>query len=227
MNVAFARFVVAAICCCTLVSTTRGDDQEVNELSVEETVGAAFVPPSTEGGGYLWNLYARASPHAKEPLYQILNDSSQVEYHPAVLHMLGFIGDSEDAKRLEELLTTRYAGVLDGNERSTAIAVLDSLGLMYGQNVEKAGEILNRMLNPGYWRKVNFRWRSGDIDAPPGFVYESLAHVLTGYALSQREDLNEKTANVLAHIDDAEIKRYMQWRIDPKRVEIFLYDASA
>lgn len=75
--------------------------ERADALTIEETIGTVFWQQME---GRPWNLYARANPEARQPIYRVLKNASLKAYYPAVWHILGYIGDDATVQLLEERL---------------------------------------------------------------------------------------------------------------------------
>lgn len=214
----YLYFIIGA--CIIKVFGEEQADIKRGLLTPQQTVGAVYMPLGPETGPH-WNLYKRSNPEAEDALYRILEKDNLNELHPATIRILGFIGDKDDADYLEALILNKYKGFLTPYMNESARAIFESLGIMKGRGVDNAERILNRMMNPDYWRGAEFRWFTDDIKAKPGFVYESISRALHGYAMSRPNDLDVKVGGVLNEINNAELKKYMEWRIDPDRLMKF------
>ena len=184
-------------------------------LTVEQTLGAVFIRYEE---GAPWNLFANANRDAKPALYRILANPGSAEHHPNAWRILGYIGDTADAEKMEQAVLERYSGVLTAREAGAVQAIFAGLGLMCRRDVQQAGDIIDRMCDVDYWRNVEFRWRPERSGVAPGFEYECISNVLNGYRLSRKADLKDKVASVVSKIGDPERRRYMEWRIDPARL---------
>jgi len=201
--------------------------KKVAVLSVNETLGAVYLRPGTEEGPK-YALYRRANPKARPTLYKIIEGTksedkqkrrSSSDYRSAAFRVLGYIGTKKDAKKLETILNKEYEGVLTEADSEEVRSIFEALGIMYGRDIQKAGDILEKMLSPKYWDAADFRWRSEEIDASPPFAYESIAWAMRGYSLSGKNDLKAKVRSILNGIPNDELRKYMEWRINADRLE--------
>lgn len=209
------RYLLLGAAFCGLVAN-RGWTQAMtatnHPLSVEETLGAVFL------GEPAFNVYRLANKEAKPTLYEWLNNRNAEECHPAILWILGFIGDETDVKRVEQVLTTRFSGELTKTEQATIQAAFGSLGIMARREVNGAAESLGDMLRPSFWGKSTFRWPAVERAGKTTHNYETVAWAFLGYALSGKPDLETRVAAILADISEPEAKKYMEHRINPLRM---------
>jgi hypothetical protein len=165
-------------------------------LSVQQTVRAAYFGIGCGNDEKTpYPVWSRANPEAKAALYAILQDKSQEQYFHNAVRMIGYMGDAEDVGRLDEILA-RYAGVgLAGYEKITVSTIFQALGVMQRRGVAVAQQKLEQMLRREYWTGRKLRWHPDTIAGTTGVPTnddETLCHVFTGYACSDRVDLAAK-----------------------------------
>src|SRR5438128_2398130 len=89
---------VAVLCVClkcTSVSSSEATMHSKDQLSVKETLGAAFLAQE----GTPLPIFRAAHPDARKGLYKILEQRSLAIHHPNCIAMLGFCGTEEDVPR--------------------------------------------------------------------------------------------------------------------------------
>lgn len=208
--------VVTGVCAFLHMGTLLSgcDQKEVAPLSIQETLGAVFI--RGHEGPAAWNVYRLANKDAKAAVWKVLRNKRLVQYHYQALFILGYIGDNNDAAELEKLIRSRFQDVLPAEEQPVLAASFTSLGLMSRRNVKKADDILEKMMDVDYWKPRRFWWRAKTavLELPP--EYETLVHVVRGYATSEEADLDEKIAGILKDINDPMIRQEMEFRISPK-----------
>lgn len=226
MNKAIINKIILLVAICFFasfyVNGAENPSVNSNRLSVQETIGAAFIRP--EDGGLPWNLYSRANPDAKAQLYEILSNPNLKEHHPGVWKILGYIGDTSDVKRIERSLENDYSGILTEQEKTIVRAYFDALGLMSGRDIKEAQALVEKLMKVAYWETAKFRWFPNEVKAKPGFEYEMISLVLKGYSLSGREDMAGMALDIVKSINDPGLREYMQGRVDPTRLA---YEAKA
>jgi len=187
------------------------ESQTRHGLTIDETLGSVFLRP-IEGG--IRHLFKNSNPLAKGQLYEILSEPEHSEYHASLVCILGYIGDGDDAKRLEGIVRSRYSGVLSKPEKNTICVLFVSLGVMARRDVAEAKQVLDRMMTLSYWADVKFRYYPPKHTARPPFEYESVARVTRGFAIAETGELRARIEKILDSIADPERKKYMEYRLD-------------
>jgi len=174
-------------------------------LSVEETVSLAktayfdFIPEEDMLKRKLMN------PDAKPILYNILNDQKQKEFWAQVIGAFAEIGEKEDIPLLIDFLRKRE-GMIDNYEFRATLMIFDVLGAMVYKEVNEADYVLNQMLVPEYWGKMNFTIFNKQPESYYSFENYMVVRVLYGYAYSKKQDFDLIVANTLNSIGNSDKK---------------------
>ncbi len=150
---------VVVIACVLITFRTRAEEPHAGPLTIEATLGAAFM--GSEDDGLLWNVYSRANSAALPQLRAILRDGDLVEHHANVLRLLGYIGTDEDREEIVKQ-NRKLTGELKVLEKVNLIATFDALALMARRGDKAALEVLRTWSSPGYWRSRKINWYSAE-----------------------------------------------------------------
>jgi hypothetical protein len=186
-------------------------------LSIEETVGLSLLGETRPS-----HLFKRANPGAKEELYRLLDtdDDGLYWFQANAYWILGYIGDSNDAKRMQKTLKS-FSGVLTAAQQNKVIAIFYSLGLMSRRGVTTSSDILDEMTDLKYWLN-SFKWRPDELVTPNHLTaeLESLVWVMLAQTIAgHRDDLSEIRFAILDQISVPERRKVMAEEIDSIRMK--------
>lgn len=198
--------VAALVLCCAWFATYAAEPS----LSVDETLGAVFLPVS--------GAAAHANPDAKPLLYRLLDNNQIEQQHSRIHSMLGYIGNGTDATNLEVRLKERYVGTLNAGQWGGVQATLWGLSTMASRGIGEASEILEQMTKRTYWEDIKLHSVEG-VNYPHGIVNELTMQSLVAYARSGREGLEQK---ILAFKEELRAEpialETAEWRLDSVRL---------
>lgn len=186
-------------------------------LSVEETIGLSLL-----GEHRPYHLFKRSNSDAKAELCRLFDsdDDSLYWFQTNFYWILGYIGDSKDALRIQNILGN-YTGVLTPFRQKKVISMFYSLGLMSRRGISAASKILDEMTACEYWSDT-FKWRPDELVSKddPTAELESLSWVMLAQTIAaKRKDLATIRLELLDSISITERREYMSHRLDPRRLE--------
>jgi hypothetical protein len=182
------------------------------ELTSAEAIGYACLHPQfpTPPLGVLRGADPRATPG----LWHLLNNPQLSTFHARALMVLGNVGAKDDVPKLQEWIGKHFTGELEDLQAHNLSMSLVALGLMFGRDIEAAGEALQAMSKRAYWRDSNIRWSAGDAITTLDPVEETLVRVVQGSWYSGRQDLFDESD--LARLDDPKAKEEVDWRLSDR-----------
>lgn len=218
-----ANAIKAALCTSILAVVLAGfhlgqhRELTAEKLTIPESLGCVFLNPGGDEGGDYPALFRAVDPAIKKQLYMLLDDPGTRHYHPNILSILGYIGDADDATKIE-----KYIGQLSGNlpqNRSlpTISAALFALANLSKSGVKPATTILESMTSPSYWANAAFTL-SWDPAAPAEEELDAKINwVLLAYSRSSATatDIETRCNNYLQTIPDSPRRSTMLRLIDP------------
>lgn len=168
------------------------------------------------------HLLHRANAEAKPELYRMLEQYRDAEYgrfKVLIFRLLGYIGNSDDAVKLQESLAN-YSGSLTahrvrgdlGAVRETILAI----GMLARRGVPEANAILNEMLSPKYWEQFEWQWSKSKNALPTQL--ESLCWVIHACVIARREDVSDQIQLSLDGISDRATKEAVAMRLHLPRL---------
>jgi len=196
-------------------------------LSVEETIGAVFDTSGGGGFGLRLNILSRANPAAKSAIWGILRNKDTAFHHPRAWCILGYIGDSTDALKMERAARNNFSGSLSAREADSLRAIFGALGRMSARGVEHGSAVVARMSDPRYWKDASFRWKPDSVSTKPPLEYDTVAFLLRECARSGNDDTASRVAAFLSRIDDAELRQRMAGRLQPRVLEALASSVKA
>lgn len=207
---------VYTVCCLAFLSLTSpllssAWASDASTLSIEETVRLARS--RTFHSDKHIDKRRRSNPDARDRLYEILKDSSQNRDWPAITGFFMWIGDDEDVDKLINRFKTKKR-LLTPIESTCVTKTFQALGGMSGRGVGRATETLIKMMDPDYWKDVEFTLGYEDNPTFPSKENLLSAKALIGYSWSLDPKLSEKATVLLDSIKDPEQKRLTKILVD-------------
>lgn len=185
-------------------------------LTIEETVGSAFLAvdiETREQADQFTAIFRRANPAAKPVLYKMLTQSPTAERDHTIVTILGYIGDGQDAVRLEQHVLHDFSGELKDRKTMPVRGVFNSLARMSRRGVKEAADILGRMCDLGYWQQINFTWPGEGRTFKHSTAHELTAWAVVAYAKSNQPDWKARVDAYARTLQDPDLQREMVWAV--------------
>ena len=210
----FFGFVVA-ISLVQLFSPFNGDSPKKESdstarkfLSVEQTIGLAFLRLNNGGGDYLDDLFRYANPEANPILRKIFADQKHSRTHENIARMLGCIGDENDLKLLEKL-----------NLERNSLESLYAIGQMARRKIPGADDLLDRMISQGYWDDVEYELVRESLRDQFPFEYGMFVRMMCVRTIAGKSDVEELSKEFLSKIKNPSQKKHYQRRLSKERMK--------
>lgn len=184
-------------------------------LTMPETVGSAFLAvdaETREQADQFAAVFRRANPEAKPLLYRMFTQSPTPERHHTIIAILGYIGDGEDAVKLEQHLLHGFSGELRLAETMAVRGVFDSLSRMSRRGVKEASDTLGKMCDVAYWQQIRFKWPGEGRTLGHSTSDELMAWSVAAYAKSNQPDWRARADAYARTLQDPS-HRDMAWRV--------------
>jgi hypothetical protein len=180
-----------------------GEEPAIEMLSVDQTVGVAFLNAPN------LSLCRLGDPQAAVVVRRIIENPTLAAYHDSAACVLGYIGSAEDVPKLEKLIVN-HSGQLDGTQKLLVARTFDALAIMARRDVDGAAGLLDAMMKHTYWEGLNLTWYgpAGRSQLTDSDVFVRLA--VNGYAASGQPGLEQRVSEVLRQISDAQRRDAMQ-----------------
>ncbi len=150
-------------------------------ISVEETIELAKKAYFDHAPDEDIAKSKRANPSARPFLYKILMDTTQKKFWPQVLGAFAYLGQDDDAVKLENFLKQRR-GILYGDEYRATMMVFEVLGSMCARGSTTAKALQQKMFSAEYWNNSQFSRYPNE--TPAEFRDNMILRAIRGYAYS-------------------------------------------
>lgn len=185
--------------------------EQIGPLTEKETLGAIFM---THHGPNRKALRA-GSPNAKAIIYEILGSGAVARYHENSFIVLGYIGDGSDVVKMSGILDSLYRGTLTSAEQHAIHGLFVGLGILSRRGVPEATELLDKMSDLRYWRKLRFRWRK-ERSVSMTDVLACIMLAVEAQAISRRADVEMLLRRIANDFDDERLRTEFLMRAQVK-----------
>ncbi len=191
-------------------------------LSIEDNVGLVFLRLHE---GSALNLYQYANPEAQNYLESYLEKDELSEYEANIWRILGYLGDTNLVEKIESRVIGYTSEALTDAQHVEVRSMFDCLGILSGRDIDKAENLLNRMLRYEFWAEKPIVWypeRGREAN-----VYESLFWIANACAFNSKSNLDSICDGVVREMESEEIKNRYAWKFDSNAIGQYSQEAAS
>ena len=178
----------------------------VERFSVERTIDRARNIPSGEWWGKLSDTFNSAqcplNPEALPEMYRILEDTNQQGDWNGMVSYIALLGGDEDVDKLEGIMKRYMNKELNDSEKRLFYNIIFSVSAMERRGIPKASKLIDKMMQPEYWQKLNIVIPKGKSGA---LTFGIIA--IGAKSNNADPDYKKKVESILESIQDTTLKQ--------------------